>query len=135
TLATDDDIALFEERKPWLVLTQAIMMHPTGIEQGDSDNSDIMHKLHAARDQASERLRAIVASSSRITVGTDSMHGLFPFEMQMLVKWGTSPAQALEAGTIRAAECCQVASDTGSLVPGKRADLITLDGNPLEDFD
>lgn len=135
TLATDDDIALFEERQPWIVLTQAIMMHPTGIEQGDRDNPEIMAKLHAARAEASERLRAIVASSARVTIGTDSMHGLFPFEMQTLVKWGMSPVRALEAGTIRAAECCQVESTTGSLVPGKRADLITLSGNPLEDVD
>lgn len=135
TLATDEDIALFEERKPWIVLTQSIMMHPTGIEQGDRHNADIMRKLHAARSEASERLRAIVASSSRITIGTDSMHGLFPFEMQTLVKWGMSTEGALEAGTIRAAECCQLESITGSLVPGKRADLITLDGNPLEQFD
>jgi imidazolonepropionase-like amidohydrolase len=135
TLATDDDIALFEERKPWIVLTQSIMMHPTGIEQGDHDNPFIMEKLHAARAEASERLRAIVSSASRITIGTDSMHGLFPFEMQMLRTWGMPVERALEAGTIRAAECCQVDATTGSLEPGKRADLITLSGNPFEDFD
>jgi imidazolonepropionase-like amidohydrolase len=135
TLATDDDIALFEERKPWVVLTQSIMMHPTGIQQGDKDNPVIMEKLHAARAQAAERLTAIVASSSNITIGTDSMHGLFPFEMQMLVKWGMSPMNALKAGTIRAAECCRIEQQTGTLAPGKAADLVTLAGNPLDDFD
>lgn len=134
TLATDDDIALIEDRKPWVVLTQSIMMHPTGIEQGDKDNAAIMKKLHAARAEASGRLRAIVSSSARITIGTDSMHGLFPFEMQMLVRWGMPPIAALEAGTIRAAECLQIEANTGSLEPGKAADLITLEGNPLEDF-
>lgn len=135
TLATDEDIALFEEQKPWVVLTQSIMMHPTGIEQGDRDNPVIMAKLKAARAQAAERLTAIVRSNARITIGTDSMHGLFPFEMQMLVKWGMSPVNGLKAGTIRAAECCRVETQTGTLEPGKAADLITLAGNPLEDFE
>jgi imidazolonepropionase-like amidohydrolase len=134
TLATDDDIKLFETNQPWVVLTQAIMMHPTGIEQGDKDNPFIMEKLHAARAQAGERLTAIVGSSAKISIGTDSMHGLFPFEMEMLVKWGMSPVNALRAGTIRAAEVCQIESKTGTLEPGKAADVISVAGNPLEDI-
>ena len=135
TMATDDDIALFEDRKPWVVLTQSIMMHPTGIEQGDSDNPVIMEKLFAAREVAAERLTAIVRSNTRISIGTDSMHGLFPFEMQTLVRWGMPSARALAAGTIRAAEVCRIEGKTGSLEAGKAADLITLAGNPLEDID
>jgi imidazolonepropionase-like amidohydrolase len=134
TLATDDDIKLFETHQPWIVLTQSIMMHPTGIEQGDKDNPAIMAKLHAARAQASERLTAIVASKSKISIGTDSMHGLFPFEMEMLVKWGMSNVNALRAGTIRAAEVCQVEAKTGTLEPGKAADLISVAGNPLDNI-
>ena len=135
TMATDDDIALFEDRKPWVVLTQSIMMHPTGIEQGDSDNPVIMEKLFAAREVAAERLTAIVRSNTRISIGTDSMHGLFPFELQTLVRWGMPNAGALAAGTIRAAEVCRIEGKTGSLEAGKAADLITLAGNPLEDID
>jgi imidazolonepropionase-like amidohydrolase len=110
------------------------MMHPTGIEQGDKDNPAIMAKLHAARAQASERLTAIVASKSKISIGTDSMHGLFPFEMEMLVKWGMSNVNALRAGTIRAAEVCQIEAKTGTLEPGKAADLISVAGNPLDNI-
>lgn len=134
TLATDDDIKLFETNQPWIVLTQSIMMHPTGIEQGDKDNPVIMAKLHAARAQAAERLTAIVASKSKISIGTDSMHGLFPYEMEMLVKWGMPNANALRAGTIRAAEVCQIEAKTGTLEPGKAADVISVAGNPLENI-
>ncbi len=135
TMATDDDIALFEDVKPWVVLTQSIMMHPTGIEQGDADNPIIMQKLFAAREVAAERLTAIVKSNTKLSIGTDSMHGLFPFEMQTLVRWGMSNVNALKAGTIRAAEVCQVEGKTGSLEVGKAADLITLAGNPIENID
>lgn len=135
TMATDDDIALFEDRKPWVVLTQSIMMHPTGIEQGDAGNPVIMEKLHAARAIAAERLTAIVKSNTRLSIGTDSMHGLFPFEMQTLVRWGMSPLNALKAGTIQAAQVLQIEARTGSLEVGKTADLITLAGNPIDDID
>jgi imidazolonepropionase-like amidohydrolase len=63
------------------------------------------------------------------------MHGLFPFEMETLVRWGMSNLNALKAGTIRAAEVCRIESRTGTLEVGKAADLITLAGNPLENID
>ena len=55
--------------------------------------------------------------------------------MQTLVRWGMPNAEALAAGTIRAAEVCRIEGKTGSLVAGKAADLITLAGNPLENID
>ncbi len=77
---------------------------------------------------------AIVASGVRLTVGTDSMHGLLPFEIQRLVDWGAAPNDALLAATRWAAACCRVEDRTGTLEPGKAADLITVAGNPLEEI-
>ena len=134
SMATDDDLALIRERGAWAVLTQAILLHPTGIEQGDRDNPAIMAKLRDARARAEERFRAIVASGVNLAVGTDSMHGLLPFEIQRLVDWGASPAAALLAATRRAAECCRIEDHVGTLEPGKLADLITVAGNPLADM-
>lgn len=134
SMATDDDLALIKEKGAWVVLTQAILLHPTGIEQGDRDNPVIMAKLHDARAQATERLRAIVASGVRYSVGTDSMHGLLPFEIQRLVEWGAAPRDALLAATRWAAECCRIEERAGTLEPGKTADLITLAGDPLEEI-
>lgn len=135
TLATDDDLALIKERDAWVVLTQAIMLHPTGIEQGDRDNPVVMKKLHDARLTANERLRAIVASGVKLAVGTDSMHGLLQFEVAKLVEWGASPAAALRAATVDAAACCRLEAEVGTLESGKYADLITVSGNPLERID
>ena len=134
SMATDEDLELIKARGVWVVLTQAILLHPTGIEQGDRDNPVIMAKLKDARATASERFQAITGSGVRYTVGTDSMHGLFPFELACLVEWGVSPADALLAGTRWAAECCQVEDRVGTLEEGKLADLITVAGNPLEEI-
>jgi len=134
SMATDDDLALIAARGAWVVLTQAILLHPTGIEQGDRDNPVVMAKLAEARATAEERFRAIVASGVNLTAGTDSMHGLLPFEIQCLVRWGMSPVAALQAATIRAAECCRIEVRTGTIEPGKLADLISVAGNPLEEI-
>jgi imidazolonepropionase-like amidohydrolase len=132
TLATDDDLALIKERGAWVVLTQSILLHPTGIEKGERNNPVVMTKLHDARADASDRLRAIVASGVRYAVGTDSMHGLLPFEVAKLVDWGASTGDALLAATKWAAECCRIEDKAGTIEPGKYADLISLAGNPLE---
>ena len=50
-----------------------------------------------------------------------------------MAKAGMTPDQVLVAATSRAAEFLGLA-DTGSLVPGKRADLLVLDANPLDDI-
>ena len=133
-MATDDDLDLMRAKGAWAVLTQAILLHPTGIEQGDKDNPFIMSKLREARARSEERFRAIVTSGVHLAVGTDSMHGLLPFEVQCLVRWGAPPNDALLAATRWAAECSRIENRAGTLVEGHPADLITVAGNPLDDI-
>jgi len=56
------------------------------------------------------------------------------WELDLLVRSGFTPAQALEAGTIRGAWYHGLDQDLGSLEPGKLADLVVLDANPLTDI-
>ena len=133
-LATDEDIALMIERRVWLICTFAIFMHPTGIEQGDGHRSSIMDKVRSARRIVAESFPRHLASGVRFACGTDSMHGLMPFEMQTLVRFGVSPVDALLAGTRWGAEACRIDDQVGTIQPGKRADLIALDGDPLKDM-
>jgi imidazolonepropionase-like amidohydrolase len=133
-LATDEDIALMIERNVHLVCTFSILFHPTGIEQGDARNPSIMAKVHAARAMANQNFPRVLKSGVRLAVGTDSMHGRMPFELQTLVRLGLSPMEALVAGTRGGAEASRVASECGTLEVGKRADMLALDGNPLQDM-
>ena len=50
----------------------------------------------------------------------------------MLVATGMTPSQAIVAGTSRAAEFLRL-PDVGTLAPGRIADFLVLDANPLED--
>ena len=54
-------------------------------------------------------------------------------EMELMVQAGMTPSQVIVAATSRAAEYLGL-SDRGLLAPGKRADLLVLDGDPLDDI-
>ena len=84
-------------------------------------------------------LAKLQAAGANIVLGADTgvedhLFGVAEhLELQAMVDAGMSPAQALIAATSRAAEYLNLA-DRGSLVPGKRADLLVLDANPLDNI-
>jgi len=133
-LATDEDIALIKERGIWLICTFAIFLHPQGIEGGDGQRPAIMEKMRWARRLADENFPRHLASGVRFACGTDAVHGQMPFELETLVRFGVSNRDALLAGTRWGAEGCRVAKDIGTIEPGKRADLIAVEGDPLRDI-
>jgi imidazolonepropionase-like amidohydrolase len=68
-------------------------------------------------------------------MGTDSgvtPHGQNLRELGLMVEGGMTPMQAIEATTRSAAELLGVADELGTLEPGKRADLVLVDGDPLD---
>jgi hypothetical protein len=72
----------------------------------------------------------------QVLVGTDTALGGFRYhdEMAHLADAGMSPAAVLRAATLDAARYAGLDRDSGSVVIGKRADVVLLDANPLEDI-
>ncbi len=72
----------------------------------------------------------------KIAFGTDagvSKHGRNADEFELMVKHGMPAAAAIKAATLNAADLLGIAAETGSIEPGKRADLIAVSGDPLSD--
>jgi len=66
-----------------------------------------------------------------IVAGTDAMAGFtLQRELELYVQAGMTPAQALQVATWNGAKYSRVLQDRGSITPGKRADLILVDGDP-----
>jgi imidazolonepropionase-like amidohydrolase len=81
---------------------------------------------------------ALVRAGMPILAGTDSPNmpngaGLHA-ELEIFVRSGLTPAEALQTATINAAEALGFGKDLGSVEAGKVADLVILDGNPLADI-
>src|SRR5688572_1170596 len=83
-------------------------------------------------------VKALKAANAPIALGTDSpqMFSVPGFsthrELKLMVEdLGYTPYEALASGTLRVAEYFGTTSDTGTVAPGKRADLILLNANPL----
>jgi imidazolonepropionase-like amidohydrolase len=75
-------------------------------------------------------------SGVRVALGTDA--GVYPHgenggEFQSMVTLGLPPVQALQAGTVNAAELMGWSDRIGSIAKGKFADIVAVHGDPLAD--
>jgi imidazolonepropionase-like amidohydrolase len=81
--------------------------------------------------------RKALARGVKIAFGTDVgpfPHGTQAVEFEFMTRYGMTPAQAIQAATVSAAELMSWQDRVGSIEPGKLADLIAVAGNPLEDI-
>jgi imidazolonepropionase-like amidohydrolase len=84
-------------------------------------------------------VRSLMRAATTLLAGTDPpnatvVHGVsLHRELELLVECGLSPAQALAAATKSTADVFQL-NDRGRIVPGRRADLVLVRGDPTRDI-
>jgi imidazolonepropionase-like amidohydrolase len=84
-----------------------------------------------------DNFRKAVKAGVRMAFGTDA--GVYPHgdnakQFFYMVKYGMTPMQAIRAATFDAAELLGWGDTVGSIEPGKLADLIGVQGDPLQDI-
>ena len=95
---------------------------------------EVLPKIRWRIATTGESLRRAVPAGVRIAFGTDagvSKHGRNADEFALMVQNGMTPMSAIHAATVNAAELLGLSNEIGTLEPGKRADIIAVDGDPL----
>ena len=138
TMLDEETVQLMQQHGVWLVPT----FMPGHQFQAHGNEADmpayVVEKFSITRPAHARSFEMAIAAGVPIALGTDAgtpyyHHGENAIELQLMVEHGLSPMAAIVAGTSNAARALQVDQITGSLVPGKLADLLVVDGNPLDD--
>lgn len=138
TLMEDDSIALFKKHGAWYVPTlSTVNGYKARIAANpDAYTPEVRAKIDWRIAITGKSLRRAHAAGVKIAFGTDagvSKHGRNADEFVLMVEHGMSAAEAIRAATTNAAELLGLSDLIGSLEPGKQADLIAVDGDPLAD--
>jgi imidazolonepropionase-like amidohydrolase len=95
-----------------------------------------LFKAKAVMPVARKNVAHAFASGVKVAFGTDAAvypHGMNAHEFAVMVKLGLTPLQSIQAATINAADLLGWSDKVGTLDAGKWADLIAVDGDPLQD--
>ncbi len=96
----------------------------------------LLAKAKEVMPAARKNVAHAFASGVKVAFGTDAAvypHGMNGHEFAVMVKLGLTPLQAVQAATVNAADLLGWQEKVGSLEPGKWADIVAVDGDPLAD--
>jgi imidazolonepropionase-like amidohydrolase len=96
----------------------------------------LLAKAQEVIPAARKNIAHAFASGVRVALGTDAAvypHGMNGHEFAVMVKLGLTPLQAIQAGTINAADLLGWSGKVGTLEPGAWADIVAVDGDPIKD--
>ncbi|MDZ4728505.1 MAG: amidohydrolase family protein [Xanthomonadales bacterium] len=142
--ADEETLKLLKRLDVWVIPTVYPITYvgdtPEKMRQGPLKNLPpaSMTKLLALGQQPKDMTRLAHQMGVKIALGTDSAispHGENAHEFIEYVSAGMTPMEALQAGTVNAAEAAGISNVTGSIVVGKAADIVGLGSSPLDSID
>jgi imidazolonepropionase-like amidohydrolase/Tol biopolymer transport system component len=109
---------------------------PPGTLAAASARREIAPEDDYADTWAAREARKLADRGIQVNIGAHGQqHGIAAhWEIWSFVKGGWTPLQALQAATVMPARTLGMERDLGTLEPGKLADLVVLDANPLENI-
>src|ERR1700729_1783885 len=132
----EEDIQLMKQHGTYLVPTiylgDWLMENLTTL--GLSPN--MIEKAKIVLPLARQNIAVAFKEGVKVAFGTDAAvypHGLNAREFAVMVKLGLTPLQSIQAATVNAADLIGWSDRVGTLEPGKFADIIAVDGDPVAD--
>jgi imidazolonepropionase-like amidohydrolase len=139
SFATDTQLKAMAERRIWMVPTFSVTERM--VERIQADPSSVPAYTRAKISGVLEAKQRTFARAMElgvpIAMGTDAGglgHGRNALELVYMVKAGMTPMQSIVASTQAAAALLGAGHDLGTLRPGRLADIILVDGDPLRDI-
>lgn len=130
-LYTEDDVKMVAAAETWLVFTTGVGL----VAMNDPTTPEHYKKKSSAAHANGLKVRKWAKQYGvRVAVGTDTNHGRMDVEAQSLVEAGWTPMEAIQTCTASGAALCGLGDKTGTLTPGKFADVIAIAGDPLADL-
>jgi imidazolonepropionase-like amidohydrolase len=100
----------------------------------EEDDTEKQRRIVASHKQVFQKA---MRKGVKIAFGTDVgayEHGTSAKEFVRMVDYGMKPIDAIRSATVRGAELLRMEDEIGTIEPGKFADVIAVEGNPLEDI-
>jgi len=136
---SDEQIEMMVEHGTYYIPTLFVNTRSVELGRNQRDTTTESWKwLNSVYKDKWETLRRAKEAGVKIAVGTDAgfvvSHGENAAELVELVKGGFTPMEAIIAATRIGAECLGMEKEIGTIEPGKLADLVIVDGDPLADI-
>jgi imidazolonepropionase-like amidohydrolase len=136
-LMNDEAIATLKKNGTYLVPTLYLMdWHRENAEKTHMPEF-MRKKMEIVSAEGQNNAKKAFAAGVKIGFGTDAAvypHGLNAHEFAVYVRLGMTPLQAIQTATINDADLLGWSDKIGTLDPGKWADIIAVDGDPLKDI-
>ena len=135
TFLDDEGVELMLERGTWLVPTLTAGDTTDEMAADPRIPEPVREKLRTLGRPELEAFRRAAEAGVKVAMGTDcpvAPHGTNLRELVLMAENGFTPQQALIAATSSAAELMGLQDELGTLEPGKRADVVVLEGDPFD---
>jgi imidazolonepropionase-like amidohydrolase len=132
----DEDIQLMKQRGTYLVPTVYLEDWLMENLQTLGLTPNMIEKARVVLPIAQEHLSHAFKEGVKVAFGTDAAvypHGLNAHEFAKMVSMGMTPLQSIQAATVNAADLIGWTDRVGTVEPGKFADIIAVQGDPLAD--
>ncbi len=141
SMITEETVRMMVKKGTYLVPTQSAFSFFDNLtpEKKKAFPPEIIEKGEHLAQFIAENHKMAYEKGVNIALGTDapvaSAHGNSARELLLMVEnMGMTPIEALQAATINAARAIRMEEELGSLEVGKYADLVVVNGNPLDDL-